>query len=250
MRVTTRTYAVGDIHGQYDKLLRAHALIAADRLDHGEVGAPVVHVGDLVDRGPDSRGVIEHLRRGQARGENWVVLKGNHDRLLHWFMEDPFARDPALRAELSYLHPKIGGGATLASYGVHAPEDRPIAKVHAEALEKLPEVDVAYIRDLPLYFLHGECLFVHAGIRPGIDLRDQREDDLLWIRRDFHDDRRDHGALVVHGHTIVDAPELHTNRLNIDSGAAYGGPLTAVAIEGREVFLLTPTGRQRMRVIG
>lgn len=238
-----RTYAIGDIHGQLALLQAAHALIAADRQATGDAAAPVVHVGDLVDRGPDSRGVVEHLRAGIARGAPWVVLMGNHDRMFLTWLEDPSAIDDGLRTGLSWLHPRIGGGPTLASYGVRAPSERPVAAVHAEALEAVPAAHRAFLSALPRWYARGEALFVHAGIRPGLPVEAQAETDLLWIRGAFLDDPRDHGALVVHGHTVTVAPELHANRLNIDTGAAYGGPLTAVVIEGRAVFQLTPAGR-------
>jgi serine/threonine protein phosphatase 1 len=241
-------YAIGDIHGHLPLLLQAHDLIAADAARHG--AGPVVHVGDLVDRGPDSRGVVEHLRAGLAVGQDWIVLKGNHDRMLASFLDDPFARDAGLRADLSYLHPKIGGGATLASYGVRAAADRPVAAVHAEALLAVPADHRQFLSSRPTRLRLGEALFVHAGIRPGVGFADQTEDDLLWIRAPFLDDRRDHGALVVHGHTALDAATHYGNRLNIDSGAAYGGPLSAVVIEGRAAFLLTGAGRVPLRPQG
>jgi len=234
-------YAIGDIHGHLGLLKAAHERIAADMALHGP--GSVVHVGDLVDRGPDSRGVVDFLRQGIADGADWVVLKGNHDRLFTRFMADPWDHDPGLRSEYSWLHPKLGGGPTLASYGVPNASDRPVASVHAEALEKVPADHRRYLEALPTWHRQGEVLFVHAGIRPGVPMEQQTEDDLVWIRGPFLEDRRDHGPLVVHGHTAIDAPEHHGNRVNIDSSAAYGGPLTAIAIEGRDVFVLSETGR-------
>ncbi|MBD3764754.1 MAG: serine/threonine protein phosphatase [Rhodobacterales bacterium] len=239
-----RTYAIGDIHGHLDLLHQAHARIAADRAACGDRSSPVVHIGDLVDRGPDSRGVIDHLMHGIARGENWVVMKGNHDRMFTLFLQDPDAIDEGMRSGLSWLHPRLGGGPTLASYGLRAPADRPLDRVHPEAVEAVPAAHRRFLEGLPSRFLHGEVLFVHAGIRPGVALHCQTETDLLWIREPFLSDPRDHGALVVHGHTAIDAPTHYGNRLNLDSGAAYGGPLSAVVIEGRAVFHLTDAGRQ------
>lgn len=236
------TYAIGDIHGHLDKLEAAHELIARDMARHG--AAPVVHVGDLEDRGPDSRGVISFLMNGIAAGQDWVVLRGNHDRMFQLFMTDPSSVDEGLRSDLSYLHPKIGGAETLASYGVAHPGDRPVAKVHADALDAVPQAHLAFLTARPNWFRRGEVLFVHAGIRPGIAIEDQTETDLIWIRRDFLDDPRDHGALIVHGHTAIDRARHYGNRLNIDSSVAYGGPMSAVVIEGRDAFLLTPDGRQ------
>lgn len=240
-----RTYAIGDIHGHLDLLRLAHDRIAADQARHGP--GPVVHLGDLVDRGPDCRGVIDWLMAGIAGGQDWVVLKGNHDRMCSLFLHDKPLPDPRLRAEYSWLHPRIGGAETLASYGVRSPADRPVAAVHADALAAVPQAHRDFLAARPVSHLREGCLFVHAGIRPGIALADQTEDDLLWIRDIFLDDRRDHGALVVHGHTAIDRPRHYGNRLNLDSGAAYGGPLSAVVIEGGQVFHLTDAGRAPLR---
>ncbi|MCC5970367.1 MAG: serine/threonine protein phosphatase [Pararhodobacter sp.] len=242
----TRSYAIGDIHGQFALLQQAHAWIADDRAQTGDSEAPVVHLGDLVDRGPDSAGVIDWLMRGQEAGENWVVLKGNHDRMLATFLNDPQARDPGLRSQFSYLHPAIGGGATLISYGVANAADRPIAPVHAEAMARVPDAHRDFLAGLQTFYQRGEVLFVHAGIRPGIALENQTETDLLWIRAPFHDHTAPHPWLVVHGHTAIDAPCHYGNRVNIDTRAAYGGPLTAVVIEGTRVFTLGPQGRRRL----
>ena len=239
------SYAIGDIHGQLALLHRAHARIAADQARHGP--GTIVHVGDLVDRGPDSRGVIEHLRTGIAAGQDWVVLKGNHDRMFAGFLRDPAYQEPGLNRGLSYLHYKIGGGATLASYGVANAQDRPLAPVHAEAAAAVPMAHREFLESRPTMFQRGGAVFVHAGIRPGVALDQQSETDLLWIRGGFLDDRRDHGALVVHGHTALDRATLYPNRLNLDSGAAYGGPLSAVVIEDGAVFLLTEAGRLGLR---
>jgi serine/threonine protein phosphatase 1 len=238
-----RTYAIGDIHGYLDKLQALHALIAADRAACGDAEAPIVHVGDLVDRGPDSRGVIDYLIEGQARGENWVTLKGNHDRMFRGFMSDPDYHDKGLRADLDWLDPRLGGGTTLGSYGVMGAGERFMHDMHADALLAVPAGHMTYIDALPAYFLRGACLFVHAGIRPGVDLHEQVEDDLVWIRKGFLEDTRDHGALVVHGHTPVDEVTDYGNRLNIDTGAGYGKPMSAVVIEGRDVWQLTAKGR-------
>lgn len=235
------TYAIGDIHGHLGLLQRQHSLIAADVSVHG--AAPVVHVGDLVDRGPDSRGVIDYLMEGQAHGEDWVVLKGNHDRMFQLFVDEDGAQDPGLRHDLSWLHPRLGGSATLASYAVRNAGDRPLRPVLEEAKAAVPERHLAFLRGLPTAYRRADAVFVHAGIRPGVALDAQDETDLVWIRAGFLDDTRDHGALVVHGHTALDTPRHYGNRLNIDSGAAYGGPLTAVVIEGRNAWHLTPAGR-------
>lgn len=238
-----RIYAIGDIHGHLGLLRGAHDLIAADRRATGDDSALVVHVGDLCDRGPDSAGVIDHLLEGQARGEPWVVLKGNHDRMFLGYLSDPHWRDPGLKSEKGWLHPALGGSATLSSYGVREPMTRPVEKVHDEANNAVPHTHRDWLSSRPVMHEHPLAVFVHAGIRPGVALSDQVEDDLVWIREPFLSDRRDHGQLVVHGHTAIDRARHYGNRLNIDSSAAYGGPLTAVVIEPDGVFLLAPSGR-------
>ncbi len=238
-----QSYAIGDIHGHLDLLIAEHSKIAADRVLHGTDNAPIVHVGDLVDRGPDSQGVIEYLRAGIARGENWIVLKGNHDRMFTGFLTNMKHQDEGLRAELSYLHYKIGGATTLASYGVKNAADRRVAKVHAEAVAAVPTAHREFLERCPTSFAHGEILFVHAGVRPGVPLDQQTETDLVWIRGPFLIEPVSYGPLIVHGHTAIDRPRNYGNRVNIDSGAAYGGPLSTVLIDGRDVFHLTHAGR-------
>jgi serine/threonine protein phosphatase 1 len=219
-----------------------HMLIADDMAQHG--AGPVVHVGDLVDRGPDARGVLDFLIDGIASGKDWVVLKGNHDRMFAGFVSDITHHDPGLRGDLSWLHPKLGGAATLKSYGVANAADRPVRDVHADAQAAVPHEHIRFIQALPTFHRTEEALFVHAGIRPGVALVDQTETDLLWIRQGFLDDPRDHGAMVVHGHTAIDRPRHYGNRINIDSGAAYGGPLSAIVIDRDATFEVTLDGRK------
>lgn len=241
-------YAIGDIHGHLDLLRGVHDLIAQDMARHG--AGQVVHVGDLVDRGPDSAGVVEYMRVGIAQGQDWVVLKSNHDRLFTMFMDDPKASDPGLRPEYSWLHPKIGGAETLHSYGVANAADRPVAPVHAEARAMVPQEDLDFLASRPAWHQVGGVIFVHAGVRPGIPIADQAEDDLVWIRKGFLDHEGPFEALIVHGHTAIDLPTHYGNRVNIDSSAAYGGPLSAIVIEGEDVFRLTAKGRVPLRPEG
>jgi serine/threonine protein phosphatase 1 len=238
-----QTYAIGDIHGHLDRLIEAHRLIEADRAAHGQADAPVVHVGDLVDRGPDSRGVVDFLSRGTAEGKNWITLLGNHDRMFAGFLAHPDFHDPGLRQDLHWFDYRLGGEETLASYGVPDAGSRLLFDVHAEAQARVPAEHRRFLGTLQRHFLRGEALFVHAGVRPGVPLAEQTEDDLVWIRRGFLDDPQDHGALVVHGHTAIGEATHYGNRLNIDSSVAYGGTLSAVVIEGREAWLLTEEGR-------
>lgn len=231
-------YAIGDIHGQFDGLREAHDRIAADRAREGLEAAPLVHVGDLVDRGPDSAGVVDLLERLVREDSRVVVLKGNHDAMFAEFL----AERPGFWPDTRYLGGNIGGRATVRSYGVD-PDATP-RRVHDATVAAVPQRHRAFLAALPLSHAAGDCLFVHAGIRPGVALDAQDESDLLWIRDAFLLDTRDHGPLVVHGHTPVPDVEHHGNRLAIDTGAAWGGAVTAVAIEGREAWVLTQAGRR------
>ncbi|MDO8884834.1 MAG: metallophosphoesterase [Pseudotabrizicola sp.] len=237
-----QTYAIGDIHGHIDLLKGVHDLIANDMARHG--AGQVVHVGDLVDRGPDSKGVVDYLRQGIADGQDWVVLKGNHDRMFSLFLDDPAAQDPGLRSVYSWLHPRLGGATTLESYGVANAGDRPVAKVHADALGLVPQAHIDFLANRPTFHRSNGAIFVHAGVRPGIAITDQDEDDLVWIRQGFLDHDAPFEALIVHGHTAIDTPTHYGNRVNIDSSAAYGGPLSVIVVEqDTQVFHLTAKGR-------
>ena len=236
-------HAIGDIHGHLNLLLQAHERIARD----AGKNARIVHLGDLIDRGPDSRGVVEYLMQGQAAGRDWIVLRGNHDRALPEFLRDPHWVDPRAATPANWIDRDIGAETTLASYGVMEAQHHPLAQVHAEALAAIPVAHARWLGALPLWHRQGGALFVHAGIRPGLALNAQDPDDLMWIRRPFHDDRRDHGLLVVHGHTPVRRATHYGNRVNIDSGAGRGGPLSAVRLDKRGVWLLTDDGAQPLQ---
>ncbi|MFT6222443.1 MAG: serine/threonine protein phosphatase 1 [Paracoccaceae bacterium] len=244
-----RVYAIGDIHGQLELLRAAHRRIALDRALWGDMDAPVVHLGDFCDRGPDVSGVLDHLIAGADAGAPWVFLRGNHDRMMAYFLCDADRRDP-LRDDLYWLQATIGGRATLASYGVDASEGRAIADIHAQAVANVPARHRLFLEGLHPSWSVPDVFFCHAGVRPGVALDQQTEDDLVWIREPFLSDRRDHGALVVHGHSPVGQPSLYANRLNIDTGAAYGGPLTVAVIEDGHVWWLSDEGRTQLFVAG
>ncbi|MEM1131045.1 MAG: metallophosphoesterase [Pseudomonadota bacterium] len=239
-------HAIGDIHGHLSQL--EAALDAIER--HGEPSAPVVFLGDLVDRGPASRAVIETVMAGQAAGRPWICLMGNHDRYILRFLEHPGYDDPNTSRPLNWLDPPLGGRHTLASYGVDVAENRPLEQIHADAREAVPQSHLDWIAALPRYHETAEHIFVHAGLRPGVPLAEQREDDLVWIRDPFLTHDGDWGRLVVHGHTALQRPELYPNRLNLDGGAGYGRPLYPALLHGRAVSLLDRSGATRLDVIG
>lgn len=238
-----RYYAIGDIHGHLAKLESAHALIASDRTTVGDERSIVVHVGDLVDRGPDSPGVLDFLIDGKATGEPWIVLKGNHDRYLERFLAEGGVQDAALRSGLPWFDYRLGGAETMEAYGLKNIHGRRLSDLHEEAIKIVPGVHVEFLKSLPYYYKTNDVLFVHAGIRPGVGLEMQTEDDLVWIREPFLSDTRDHGQLVVHGHTPVEAVTHYGNRVDIDTGAGHGRALSAVVIEGKDVWNLTSKGR-------
>lgn len=240
-------YAIGDIHGHLEPLIEIHDQIARDRAEHRAQTAPVIHIGDYTDRGPDSKGVLDFLIAGQKRGENWRFLLGNHDRLFAWFLMDHTRVDPRLRVDYTWLSQNMGGRTTLASYGAPSASTASPDELARFARNGVPRPHLEFLQALETYIEYPGLLFVHAGIRPGIPLADQAEDDLVWIRQEFHDFLGSHGALVVHGHTSIDAVRHYGNRVNIDTGMAWGNHLSAVAIEGNEVFELTARGRVRVQ---
>lgn len=235
-------YAIGDIHGQQEQLERVLDLIHAD----GGKDAEIVFLGDYADRGPDSRAVLDTLVTGQEEGRNWTFIKGNHDRMFEWFMQRPILHDPYMMVELYWLHPRIGGDTTLGSYGVDAGPRRRECDVQLDAHAALPESHIKFLETLKLSHIAGDLMFVHAGIRPDVPLDKQNEEDLLWIRGEFHDHTAPHPKVIVHGHTPVDVATHYGNRVNLDTGAGYGAPLTAAVFEGTQAWTLTDAGRAPM----
>ena len=175
-------YAIGDIHGQMGMLDTALQLIESD----GGAGAAVVFLGDYTDRGPDSKAGLEGLINGQSQGRNWHFVKGNHDRMFEWFLETPSRPDPYLLIEYSWLHPRLGGAETLQSYDINMGKPWRFMDLHAAALQHVPHAHYEFLRDLPLFYDTDDIFFTHAGIRPGVPLKAQDEQDLLWIRQEFH----------------------------------------------------------------
>ena len=225
----TCVYAIGDIHGRVDLLRALHAQIAADAEQRTASRKVVVYIGDYIDRGADSREVIDLLLDEPLAGFEPVYLRGNHEQALLDFYQDT-AITPAW---LSY-----GGDATLYSYHVASPApgdsaDR-LLQAQSEFKAKLPPRHLAFYRALALHHREGDYLFVHAGIRPGVALESQTAQDLMWIREAFLRSPADHGYIVVHGHSITSRPDSKPNRIGIDTGAYASNVLTCLRIEGDE----------------
>jgi serine/threonine protein phosphatase 1 len=219
-----RIYAIGDIHGRSDLLDRMVTQISRDLEAHPVGTALTVTLGDYVDRGPDSRGVIERLMRNPFQTP-LVALKGNHESLLEAFLVDP-----AVAGEWR----RLGGLETLHSYGVPV-SSLMIGKNYEEASEALraalPPAHLQFLRSLWTSLPVGKYFMCHAGIRPGIALDRQSEADLLWIREEFLSSRADFGRIVVHGHSPAESPEVLPNRINIDTGAFITGRLTCAVLD-------------------
>ncbi len=240
--MTTPIYAIGDLHGQTAELDRILSLIAQD----GGQDAQIVFLGDYVDRGPDSYGVIDRLIAGRDAGRNWVTLLGNHDRMFAWFMEDTPRHDPHLLVGYHWLHDRLGGVKTLRSYGIEFDDRTRLEDLHAMASTAVPKSHLTFLRDLVSMYQTPEVAFVHAGIRPGVPLNEQNQNDLVWIRNAFHAHTGQYEKLIVHGHTPVDRATHYGNRINLDTGAGYGKAATVAVFEGRDCWLLTGKGRRRL----
>ena len=220
-----RVYAVGDIHGEAGMLDKLLARIEGDLADNPHDGEVIeVFLGDYVDRGPDVPGVIERLRRPSRRKR--VCLLGNHEDAMIAALADGSRMAPWL----SY-----GAAATLCAYGVDAARHRHDPRaLQPMVLAVLPPEHRLFLDRLQTTHRIGPVLFVHAGIRPGVALDAQERVDLIWIRDEFLHHREPLPVHVVHGHTPAARPEATADRTNVDTGAVYGGPLTAAVIEGRQ----------------
>jgi serine/threonine protein phosphatase 1 len=223
-------YAIGDIHGRADLLTQLLDLISKDVEASQNEQNTLVFLGDYVDRGPESRRVMETLLQLKATGGGRVLaLKGNHEAAFLGFLADPTTG--AGWAE-------HGGRETLLSYGVALPQRRTDAEGWARARDDfaaaVPTDHLNFLRALELWETRGDYLFVHAGVRPGVALQDQEERDLLWIREEFLQSDRAMDKVVVHGHTPVEQPAVARGRIGIDTGAYATGVLTALKLQGQE----------------
>ena len=227
-----RAYAIGDIHGRLDLLDRLLASIEEDLKRRPVRNAVLVFVGDLIDRGPQSAQVIERLRTYRRPGVVTTFILGNHEEVMLRILRGDSS------AISSWL--RFGGLECLHSYGVTGSDlrSRPEAELLATIKAAVPRKHVDFLESFADSCRFGDYLFVHAGIRPGVELDQQRQSDLRWIREPFLFDETDHGFVVVHGHTICDQVEERPNRIGIDTGAYRTGVLTALAIEGAERWLL------------
>ncbi len=221
-----RVYAIGDIHGCLAELRQLHAAIASDLLVRPPASAVLVHLGDYIDFGPDSAGVLALLAEGPPiAGAAIVNLMGDHERTAL----DALAGDGA--AATDWLH--TGGEATLTSWGIAADMPR------SDWRTKVPAAHLNFLQRLGLEHREGDYLFVHAGIRPDVRLDRQAEDDLLGIRQSFLASEQDFGAIIVHGHSASPTPTIKPNRIGLDTGAGCGGRLTCAVFEEDAVAFMS-----------
>lgn len=227
-----RAYAVGDIHGRLDLLDRLLAAIEQDIARRPARDILLIFLGDLIDRGPDSRGVVERLRTYRHDKLRACFVAGNHEEVLLRLLSGECG---LLQSWLQY-----GGAECARSYGCDPATLAGCSEQSALAMikEAIPAEHVQFISDFADTLSFGDYLFVHAGIRPGLDLSLQSQSDLRWIRSQFLEYKGDHGFVVVHGHTISDGIDERPNRIGVDTGAYRTGILSAVALEGEERWTL------------
>jgi serine/threonine protein phosphatase 1 len=231
-----RAYAVGDVHGRLDLLEDILGQVERDLADRRPRHATLLFLGDLIDRGPASCQVIERLRTYRHPGLKMIFLLGNHEEvLLRLLAGERGILDNWLR---------FGGAECLESYGVSAQSLRSMQEGEAIAVvqQAIPATHRDFLAGFADTLRFGDYLFVHAGIRPSIDLSMQDQADLRWIRQPFLEDDSDHGFVVVHGHTISDEPAERPNRIGIDTGAYRSGVLTALVLEGEDRRYLVAKG--------
>jgi serine/threonine protein phosphatase 1 len=227
-----RIYAIGDIHGRADLLEEMRAMIATDLAAMPAAVPAVIYLGDYIDRGPDPAAVVTRLIEAPSVGVEEIFLKGNHEDFLIRFLD---GEDDILSWLLN------GGDTTFDSYGVDLPVPFPgvdLSQVRTRLADAIPEAHVRFFRALGSFHAEGGYYFTHAGVRPGVALEDQSDDDRLWIREEFLHSDADFGACVVHGHTIDLEPAIRRNRIGIDTGAYFTGRLTCAIFEKAEIRLL------------
>ncbi len=220
-----RLYAIGDIHGRLDLLDMLLSQIAADNSKRSPARMTLIFLGDLPDRGPDSKGVIERLMEVQESGQACVFLTGNHEELMIRIAEGDRAIAPVFH--------RAGGRETLISYGVSgdAYDAWDFDEVTDAAMNVIPEAHVNFLKSFVDWHRVGDYVFIHAGLRPGFAIEDQDPQDLRWIKTDFTKSSADHGAMIIHGHTITDDVDDQPNRIGLDTGAYKSGVLTAMGFE-------------------
>ncbi|ESW70236.1 metallophosphatase [Mesorhizobium sp. LSJC268A00] len=236
-----RLYAIGDVHGRLDLLAAMHRRIESELEYKPTSDWRVIHLGDYVDRGPESKGVIDFLIEAQKRDPRHLMLAGNHDIGFLDFLDEP---DP------EGLFIRYGGVQTAQSYGVdlagHASwfgKAEALRRGHQALVNAVPQAHVDFLRSLQLSLISGDFFLCHAGVRPDVPLASQSPQDLVWIRDVFHNHPGLYPKVIVHGHTPVPQAEVMPNRVNVDTLAWQSGMLSALAVDGADKRILTVQGK-------
>ena len=237
-------YAVGDVHGRYDLLVALLQAIADDMASLGPGRRPLlVFLGDYIDRGPQAPEVLTTLIWLSRYAEFDVsFLRGNHEDMMLAFLDGP---------EKAAVWLRVGGAQTLRAYGIEVEEGESgpeaCARLRDELLDQLPASHLAFLQSLEMCVTCGDYAFVHAGVRPGVSLRQQADADLLWIRKEFLEAQQPFERIIVHGHTWAsDAPVLTASRIGVDTGAYKTGVLTAVRLGSSPVEVIQARGTDRL----
>lgn len=228
-----RVYAIGDIHGRLDLLDALLALIEADDAKRPQADVQLIFVGDLIDRGPESAGVVDRVMAIKAHLPATRILMGNHEEV---FLKALAGDERALK-----FFCKIGGRETILSYGVTLQQYQEMDYAHllAELQQRVPPAHRSFVESFEDMVVIGDYAFVHAGLRPGIALDSQKASDLRWIRQPFLDHAPAFERIIVHGHSITEDVEFRSNRIGIDTGAFASGKLTALALEESNSWIIT-----------
>jgi serine/threonine protein phosphatase 1 len=229
-------FAIGDIHGRADLLELMLERIEAEAMEAASKPPVVIFLGDYIDRGPESRRVLDILTSGRPFGFDKVFLKGNHEAAMLGFLEDPAQG----KAWFAY-----GGLDTLTSYGIAPPalsaSPADLERARDGLAAALPEGHLTFLRGLELKHIAGDYLFVHAGVDPKRPIDQQTERDLLWIRGGLIDGDQGFSHCVVHGHTPGKDVYRDAHRIGLDTGAYATGRLSAARFQSETVEFLTVT---------
>jgi len=240
-----RVYAIGDVHGRFDLFKQLMALIRQDHTRRAAVKTGIIVLGDIIDRGPDAAKLVHGCMKLSTLSDGFMVLKGNHEEMMVQALNGDL---DVYRAWLNF-----GGRETLQSWNVDPihTTDTPTKADLKVAAKTVGKEITSWLDDLPLYYQHGDFLFVHAGIRPLLPMQRQHPSDLLWITDDFLTSTIDHGITVIHGHSISEGgPDIRPNRIGIDTGAYRTNRLTAIGVERGDTWYLDTASTEDVELAG
>jgi serine/threonine protein phosphatase 1 len=225
-------YAVGDIHGRADLLHQLHNLISQDAEKYPNHQRIIIYLGDYIDRGHQSKQVVDQLINPHLNHFHSIYLRGNHENMLMEFLND------LNRGELWFMN---GGLETLKSYNISLSllNELNYQKLKDLLLEKLPPEHITFFQALKTHHIEGPYFFCHAGVNPDIPLNKQNDEDLMWIRDPFLHSKKEFGKIVVHGHTVSQKPTLLPNQIGVDTGAVFTDHLTCVVLTDKAPYFLS-----------